>query len=71
MAPFRISIALALASTFAAREVAGDCLDPSTASISEGAWNLIGVNGTWVPDRRDENNINTQNPSWTIPDGTW
>lgn len=71
MARFNGSIVLALVSTFAAREVAGDCLDPSTASISEGAWNLMGVNGTWVPDRRDENNINTQNPSWTIPDGTW
>lgn len=32
---------------------------------------MIGVNGTWKPARYDEDNINTQNPSWTIPDGTW
>jgi len=51
--------------------VAGACQDPATAAITDGAWNMNGVNGTWSPPRYNEKNINTQNPSWTVPDGTW
>jgi len=53
--------------------VSGECKDPmmSGASITAGAWNMNGVNKTWIPPRLDSNNVNTQNPSWTIPDGTW
>jgi len=52
--------------------VAGECKDPATgASITIGAWNMNGVNGTWRPARYDANNINAHNPSWTIPDETW
>lgn len=31
----------------------------------------MGANGTWIPARLDANNINTQDPTWTVPDGTW
>ena len=53
--------------------VSGECKDPITtgASITAGAWNMNGVNQTWIPARLDSNNVNTQNPSWTIPDETW
>lgn len=49
--------------------VSAECLDPLTgASITEGAWNMNGVNSTWQPARLDDSNINTQNPGWTVPD---
>jgi len=51
--------------------VAGVCKDRATASITEGAWSTNGVNGTWQPARYDEDNINTDNPGWTIPDELW
>jgi hypothetical protein len=53
--------------------VSGECKDPITsgASITAGAWNMNGVNKTWLPARLDSNNVNTANPSWDIPDGTW
>lgn len=52
--------------------VSGECLDLSAgASITQGAWNNMGANGTWIPERLDENNVNTQDPTWTIPDTTW
>jgi len=71
MVRFNTISALALTSLLPSM-VSGECKDPSTgASITEGAWNMNGVNSTWIPARLDENNINTQNPSWTIPDETW
>mmetsp|Transcript_23635 Transcript_23635/g.23894 ORF Transcript_23635/g.23894 Transcript_23635/m.23894 type:complete len:147 (+) Transcript_23635:159-599(+) len=50
-----------------------ECMDAETsgASITEGAWNVMGVNGTMDPPVLDENNINTQDSTWTIPDGMW
>ena len=50
-----------------------ECMDAesSGASITEGAWNVMGVNGTMDPPVLDENNINTQDSTWTIPDGIW
>ena len=51
---------------------AAPCKDPNeNYTISEGAWNMLGVNETYDPVRLDANNINTQDPTWTIPDGTW
>lgn len=50
-----------------------ECMDAesSGASITEGAWNVMGVNGTMDPPVLDDNNINTQDSTWTIPDGIW
>eukprot|EP00536_Pseudo-nitzschia_multiseries_P011429 jgi/Psemu1/308180/fgenesh1_kg.386_\ len=66
------TICFVAAATLAPIQVSGECLDPSTgASMTKGAWNLMGANGTWIPARLDANNINTQDPTWTVPDGTW
>ena len=52
--------------------ISSACLEMGE-SIAQGAWNYIGVNGTWDPRRDDENNVNTNDPTWTIPpvNSTW
>jgi len=68
---FNTISALALSSLLPSM-VSGECKDPALGiSITQGTWSETGVNATWIPGRLDGNNINTQNPSWTIPEGTW
>ena len=72
MVRFNTISALAFTASLLPSMVSAECKDPSTgASITEGAWNMNGANATWIPARLDESNINTQNPSWTVPDETW
>jgi len=64
--------ALAFTSSLLPSLVSGECKDPSLGySITQGAWTMNGVNQTWIPARLDDDNVNTQNPSWTVPQGTW
>jgi hypothetical protein len=68
---FNTISALALSSLLPSM-VSGECKDPALGlPITQGSWSESGVNSTWIPARLDGNNINTQNPSWTIPEGTW
>lgn len=74
--PLTLLVATLTTATITVNNVVdGECLDAASgSSILDGAWNVMGVNGTWAtadPPRLDDHNIGIPDPTWTIPTDGW